>query len=124
MVRCEISPTRERACAPPGSLTPAIRASPDVGLSNPANTRRSVVFPAPFGPKSARHSPGARENVTPATAWRVPKARVSSATSTMGGALGEIVEDIRLELATLAGAAQNAVSLPFSPICDDHTPRQ
>src|SRR5437868_3360319 len=84
---------------------------PEVGLSKPARTRRSVVFPAPFGPKRARHSPGAREKVRPAMARREPKTRVSSATSTIGGPLDEIVEDIRLELATLARAAQNAVSL-------------
>src|ERR1700741_178316 len=127
MVWCEIKPTRERAGAPPGSCTPDILAAPDVGLSNPARTRKRVVFPAPFGPKMARHSPGLREKVTPARARREPKARVSSATSTMGGPLYEIVEDIRLlnskeeaaqtaklrlELATLARAAQNAVSLP------------
>src|SRR3954465_15043081 len=93
---CEIKPTRDRAAAPPGSGIPAIRASPDVGLIRPASTRRSVVLPAPFGPKSARQSPGERENVTPATARRVPKARVSSPASTTGALLGEIVEDIRL----------------------------
>src|SRR2546423_14363144 len=124
MVWCEISPTRDRAIAPPGRLTPEIRAFPEVGLSRPANTRSSVVFPAPLGPKTARHSPGARENVTPASAWRAPKTRVSSATSTMAGPLDEIVEDIRLELATLARTAQNAVSLPLSPISDDNTQRQ
>src|SRR5437868_3801658 len=94
---------------------PQIRASPDVGLSRPASTRRSVVLPAPLGPKSARQSPGKRANVTPASARRVPKARVSSATSTTAGPVGEIVEDMRLELATLARAAQNNVSLPTPP---------
>src|SRR5438270_11374140 len=96
MVWCEIRPTRERALAPAGSLTPATLTVPEVGRSNPARTRRSVVLPAPFGPKSARHSPGASENVTPASACRLPKARVSSVTWTMGGALDEIVDDIRL----------------------------
>src|SRR5450759_1476551 len=113
MVWCEMSPIRERAKGPPGSWMPATRALPDVGLSSPASTRRSVVFPAPFGPKSARHSPGASENVTPATARLDPNSRASSATSTIGGADApvDIAEGIRLELATLARAAQNAVSL-------------
>ena len=92
-----------------------MRATPDVGLIKPASTRSSVVFPAPLGPKSARHSPGETVNVTPASARRAPKARVSSVTSTMGGALGEIVEDTCLELATLARATQNTVSLPALP---------
>ena len=120
---CEINPTRDRASAPPGSLTPDILAVPEVGLSKPARTRSNVVFPAPFGPKTARQSPGASEKVTPATARREPKERVSSATSTMGASLDEIVEDMRLELATLARAAQNAVSSKLR-ISDDNTPRQ
>src|SRR5437870_1762882 len=108
-----MSPTRERASAPPGRWIPQTRALPEVGRSSPARTRSSVVFPAPFGPNSARHSPAARENVTPATARRAPNSRASSATSTIGvaGAPAEIVEDIRLELATLARAAQNDISL-------------
>src|SRR2546423_2469789 len=106
-----MSPTRDRASGPPGRGIPDRRALPDVGFSRPASTRRSVVFPAPFGPKSARHSPGASENVTPSTARVGPNSRVSSATSTMGGVLAEILEGIRLELATLARAAQNRVSL-------------
>src|SRR6267378_7191008 len=108
-----MSPTRERANGPPGSAIPDTRALPEVGFSRPASTRRSVVFPAPFGPKSARHSPGASEKLTPATAFVGPNSRASSSTSTMGVAAVEILEDIRLELATLARAAQNRVSLPL-----------
>src|ERR1700687_896830 len=108
-------PSRERDNDPPGSGMPDIRALPDVGFNRPASTRRSVVFPAPLGPKSARHSPGARENVTPATACLGTNSRVRSATSTIGAALVEILEDIRLELATLARAAQNRVSLRLDP---------
>src|ERR1700674_5232482 len=116
-----MSPTRERASGPPGSWTPATRALPDVGLSNPASTRRRVVLPAPFGPKSARHSPAASENVTPATARVDPNSRASSATSTIGAGDPpvDIVEDIRLELATLARATQKAISLRLRQFGDD-----
>src|SRR5688500_5098302 len=110
-----MSPTRDRASEPPGRAIPPSRALPDVGFSSPASTRRSVVFPAPFGPKTARQSPGASEKVTPATAVRDPNERVSSPTSTMGSAVDKICDCeggiIRLDLATLARAAQNAVSL-------------
>src|ERR1700716_1000810 len=108
-------PTRERANGPPGRAIPDMRALPDVGLNRPARTRRRVVFPAPFGPKSARHSPGASEKLTPATAFVGPNSRASSTTSTMGAAGGEILEDIRLELAPLARPAQNTVSLRLVP---------
>src|SRR5690242_9446005 len=115
MVWCEIRPTRARATDPAGSGIPEMRALPDVGLSRPANTRSSVVFPAPFGPNSARHSPAPSEKVTPATANRDPNARVSSTTSTIGDPDWGILVDIRLELATLARAAQNRVSFEISP---------
>src|SRR3954471_886525 len=115
MVWCEIRPIRDRARAPPGSAIPETRALPLVGLRRPASTRSRVVFPAPLGPNTARHSPAATEKETPATARRAPKLRARSLTSTIGAAAGvasrDIFEDIRLELATLAGAAQNAVSL-------------
>src|SRR4051794_4101234 len=107
MVWCEINPTLPRASAPPGSVIPDTLASPDDGFSRPARTRKSVVFPAPFGPKIARHSPTASEKDTPATALRLPKNLVSSWTSTMGDESAEAKEDIRLELATLARRAQN-----------------
>src|ERR1700692_4014537 len=116
-----MSPTRERASGPPGSWIPATRALPDVGLSKPASNRRRGVLPSPFGPKSARHSPGASENVTPATARLDPNARASSTTSTIGrgDAPVDFAEDIRLELATLAIEAQNAISLRLRHHGDD-----
>jgi hypothetical protein len=92
MVWWEMRPTRDRASVPPGRGIPARLAVPDVGLRSPARSRSSVVFPAPFGPKTARQSPGASENVTPATAFLDPNERVRSDTSTMGigteGAVG------------------------------------
>jgi acetyl-CoA synthetase len=104
-------PTRDLTSAPPGRATPDTRAAPDVGLRRPARTRRSVVFPAPFGPNNAKHSPAASEKVTPANARVGPKERVRSPTSTIGAGDEKAVEDIRLELATLARGAQNTVSL-------------
>ena len=66
----------DRACSDARSVRPARapRASsrsdaaahrhrPRVGLSRPAITRSSVVFPAPFGPKSARQSPAIEREV-------------------------------------------------------------
>src|SRR6476646_7318481 len=123
MVLWEISPIRERASAPPGSWIPETRALPVVGLRRPARILRRVVFPAPFGPNTARHSPAPSEKETPATARRRPKSRVRSLTSTIGTPGGvasvETFEDIRLELATLAGVAQNAVSLRLHHRGDD-----
>src|SRR3954463_3668858 len=123
MVWCETRPIRERASAPPGSAMPETRAPPLVGFSRPASTRSNVVLPAPFGPNTARHSPAARENETPATARRGPKVRVSSRTSTIGTVEGiaslEVLEDIRLELATLAGVAQNFITLRRRRCRDD-----
>src|ERR1700681_921873 len=99
-----MSPIRDRANGPPGNGMPDTCALPDVGLSRPATTRRSVVFPAPLGPNSARQSPAASENVTPATARVDPNSRTSCPTSTIDWTEGpgEIADDIRLELATLA----------------------
>src|SRR6476661_6337185 len=109
MVWCEIRPTRERAAEPPGSKIPARRALPADGLRRPARTRRRVVFPAPLGPKTARHSPARIEKVTPASALVGPKARASPDASTIGAGDGRgaparggfegKLEDIRLELA-------------------------
>src|SRR5215210_5866878 len=119
MLWWEMRPTRERARAPPGHGTPASRALPEDGLSRPASRRSNVVLPAPFGPNTARQSPGASENETPATAFLDPKARAMSTTSTTGLPAAETadVEDgiIRLQLATLARATQNAVSLRLAP---------
>src|SRR5262245_17365804 len=42
---------------------------------SPAMTLKSVVLPAPFGPRMPRRSPGATSSVTSLTAWRPPKRR-------------------------------------------------
>ena len=64
MERCEITPSRRRVSASPGSVAPCRRTAPRSGLSRPPSMRSSVVLPAPFGPKSARQSPSARVSDT------------------------------------------------------------
>jgi hypothetical protein len=67
---------------------PPTRTVPVVGLRRPAITRSSVVFPAPFGPNSARQSPAPSERSTASTARRRPKVRLTPETSTAGGVGG------------------------------------
>src|SRR3990172_5387572 len=62
--------------------TPATWAQPASGRVSPARTRRNVVFPAPFGPKRPKISPGLTATETPFRARRYRKSltrpRVSS----------------------------------------------
>jgi hypothetical protein len=58
------------------SASPATSTVPDVGAINAASIRSVVVFPAPFGPSSAKISPAASSNETSSTATRSPKRRV------------------------------------------------
>src|SRR3989442_3547869 len=55
--------------------SPIRRISPFVGLRRPQRSLRSVVFPAPLGPKMVRNSPGRTTRSTPSTAGRAPKER-------------------------------------------------
>src|SRR5581483_10626096 len=48
---------------------------PEVAGKSPAMTLKSVVFPAPLGPRMARRSPGATSRSTSRTAWRPPNRR-------------------------------------------------
>src|SRR3954452_14376072 len=48
---------------------------PEVGGMSPLMTLNSVVFPAPFGPRMARRSPGAMSRSTSRTAWSPPNRR-------------------------------------------------
>ncbi len=41
---------------------PSLRTSPSSGTSSPANTRRSVLFPAPFSPTRPTRSPSYSSN--------------------------------------------------------------
>ena len=87
MLACEMNPTWPRAPCADRITTPPTVACPLEGASSPARRRSSVVLPAPFGPKSARQSPGASAKLTSFTARRPPNARTSpSAWATDGGA--------------------------------------
>src|SRR6266436_3553823 len=48
---------------------------PEVGGKSPEMTLKSVVLPAPFGPRMARLSPCAMSRSTSRTAWRPPNRR-------------------------------------------------
>ena len=71
-------PRRQRAGAA-SAVTSSPRKStrPAVGASSPEIRWNSVVLPAPFGPMTARSSPGSTAKLTPSTACRAPKARPS-----------------------------------------------
>src|SRR5262245_13063253 len=51
-------------------------------------TLKSVVLPAPFGPRMARRSPGATSRLTSRTACRPPKRRPTPSRRRIGAALG------------------------------------
>src|SRR5712692_7378306 len=51
---------------------PQIVTLPVVGLIRPTSMRMVVVFPAPFGPRNPKTSPGLRVNETPSTMVRLP----------------------------------------------------
>src|SRR5262249_57689718 len=48
---------------------------PEETGKSPQTRLKSVVLPAPFGPRTARRSPGATSMLTSPTAWRPPKRR-------------------------------------------------
>src|SRR5438445_7596044 len=82
------SPSRARRRA--GSrvtFRPKSSILPDVGGMSPEMTLKSVVFPAPFGPRIARRSPGATSRSTSRTAWRPPKRRPTPRKRRIGSAL-------------------------------------
>ena len=78
-------PRRQRAGAA-SAVTSSPRKStrPAVGASSPEIRWKSVVLPAPFGPMTARSSPGSTAKLTPSTACRAPKARPSPRASSIG----------------------------------------
>ena len=67
---------RNRGAARRDIGSPSTRTSPEEGSINPASMRRVVVLPAPFGPSSAKISPGTRSKETSSTASRASKRRV------------------------------------------------
>src|SRR3954447_11047453 len=81
------SPSRARArdgrvvTSSPNSST-----RPAEGARSPAITLKSVVLPAPFGPRIARRSPGSTSSVTSRTAWRPPNRRPTPRRRSVGSA--------------------------------------
>src|SRR6266536_1274525 len=103
------SPSRARVRA--GRVVtsaPSSSTVPDVAAKSPAITLKSVVFPAPFGPRIARRSPGATSRSTSRTAWRPPKRRptprkrrVGSACSVAGASVKRLLDDLLRDDAVL-----------------------
>ena len=60
---------------------------PAVGGKSPATRLKSVVLPAPFGPRIARRSPCATSRSTSRTAWTPPKRRPTPRKRRIGSAL-------------------------------------
>src|SRR6266516_1305159 len=81
---------------------------PEVAAKSPQMTLKSVVFPAPFGPRMARRSPGAMSRSTSRTACRPPKRRptprkrrAGSACSAAGASVKRLLEDLARDHAVL-----------------------
>src|SRR3989442_3515642 len=81
---------------------------PEVGGKSPEMTLKSVVFPAPFGPRIARRSPGATSRSTSRTAWRPPKRRptprkrrVGSTCSAAGASVKRLLDELLRDDAVL-----------------------
>ena len=81
---------------------------PDDGGMSPEMTLKSVVLPAPFGPRIARRSPSATSSVTSDTACRPPKRRptprrrrVGSAFFFSGSAFNRLLDHRVRDLAVL-----------------------
>src|SRR5260370_249782 len=64
---------------------PQIVTLPAVGLMRPTSIRMVVVFPAPFGPRKPKTSPGLSENETPSTMVRLPMTFVKLLATRTGG---------------------------------------
>ena len=75
-MRNPIRPRNRDAVLSRESSQPSTVTRPDEGSISPASIRSVVVLPAPFGPSSAKISPGTRSNETSSTATRVPNRRV------------------------------------------------
>src|SRR2546425_8227859 len=81
---------------------------PEVAGKSPQMTLKSVVLPAPFGPRMARRSPGATSRSTSRTAWSPPnrrptprKRRAGSACSAACASVKRLLEDLARDLAVL-----------------------
>src|SRR5438876_2436026 len=103
------SPIRARSRAGK-SVTSRPKSSirPEVAGKSPQMTLKSVVFPAPFGPRIARRSPGTISSSTSRTAWRPPnrrptprKRRAGSACSAAGASVKRLLDDLLRDDAVL-----------------------
>src|SRR3954471_17678292 len=65
--------------------SPSSRMRPEVGVSNPASIRSSVVLPQPEGPSSAKNSLCMMSSVTALTAGTPPKRLLTSSKRTSAG---------------------------------------
>src|SRR5579863_2835495 len=63
------------------------RIRPAVGRSTPVRQLNNVLFPAPFGPMTARNSPRPSSKLTPFKAVRPPKRTVRSSARRTGAAV-------------------------------------
>ena len=66
---------------------PSMKIRPDVGCSNPASMRSSVVLPQPEPPSSENSSPFAMSSETLSTALKVPNVLVTPSILTNGAAI-------------------------------------
>src|SRR5512133_2389584 len=66
---------------------PNISTRPAVGGKSPEMTLKSVVLPAPFGPRIARRSPATISRLTSRTACRPPKRRPTPRKRRVGSVL-------------------------------------
>src|SRR3954452_11521965 len=71
---------------------------PDEGGKSPEITLKSVVLPAPFGPRIARRSPRATSRSTSRTAWRPPNRRPIPRKRRIGSACSATAASVTLPL--------------------------
>src|SRR5215468_4904621 len=78
---------------------------------SPAMTLKSVVLPAPFGPRMPRRSPGATSRSTSLTAWSPPKRRPTprkrrigrASDASIGASVNRLLDDLARDHAVLDG---------------------
>src|SRR5712671_5973078 len=72
---------------------------PELGGKSPEITLKSVVLPAPFGPRIARRSPCATSRSTSRTAWRPPNRRPIPRSRRIGSACSGAAASVTRALA-------------------------
>jgi hypothetical protein len=82
------TPRRARSCGGARVASqPWISTFPPLGRIAPLMALNSVVFPAPFGPITARRSPSPSASETPSTARSAPKRTLTSVSASAAGTL-------------------------------------